>query len=230
MFVSVIPARSGSKGIINKNIKELNGKPLIVWSIEQSIQCEGINETYVSTDSEEYSRIAKHYGAKIPFLRPIEISQDLSTDYEMMYHFVENVTLPPCNIVHLRPTYPYRSNVLITDCIKTFNDHYEDIDSLRTVIKNDKCPFKTYTIENKKLIPIFRTIYDIEEPYNKCRQMFPNTYVHNGCIDIIKSSTIYEKKSMTGDNIFPYEMFESNMDIDTNEDFEKVSINIKLKK
>ena len=86
IILCIIPARSGSKGIKDKNIKLFNGKPLLAWSILQAKQCSHDMRIIVSTDSHEYSRIAEQYGAEVPFLRPKHLSQDLSTDFECIEH------------------------------------------------------------------------------------------------------------------------------------------------
>ena len=73
--LAIIPARGGSKGIPGKNIKNIAGKPLIVWSIEHALQSESIDRVIVSTDSEEIAKIAKDFGAEVPFLRPSELGK-----------------------------------------------------------------------------------------------------------------------------------------------------------
>ena len=85
-ILCIIPARSGSKGIPHKNIKNLCGKPLLSWSIEQAQKSKHYMRIIVTTDSEEYAEIARKYGAETPFIRPKEISQDLSTDLEFIQH------------------------------------------------------------------------------------------------------------------------------------------------
>ena len=87
-ILCIIPARSGSKGIKNKNIIDYNGKPLIAWSIEQAIKSKYNMKIIVSSDSDEYIEISKKYGAEAPFKRPLSISQDLSTDFECINHAV----------------------------------------------------------------------------------------------------------------------------------------------
>ena len=87
--VALIPARSGSKGVIDKNIKQLNGKPLIKHSIDDALKCKNISDVYISTDSEDYADLAIKSGAKAPFLRPKEISGDTATDFECFRHFID---------------------------------------------------------------------------------------------------------------------------------------------
>lgn len=234
-IVSLIPARGGSKGIPNKNIKLLNNKPLIAYSIETSLKSDFINETIVSTDSTAIAEISKKYGASVPFLRPSNISQDNSTDIEFINHYInwvkDNNKKIPDIIIHLRPTYPIRDNDFLDKCIQTFINNYEQYDSLRTVIESEKSPFKMYCIEDnynsnikeKQLIPVIPAseYMFLKEPYNMCRQDLPKTYLHNGCIDIFKTS-ILKNNTISGKTIYPIIMDNSeNNDIDTLEDWNK---------
>ena len=110
--ICIIPARSGSKGIVDKNIINLGGHPLIAWSIKAALKSKLIDEVYVSTDSEDYKQIAIEYGATVPFLRPSNISKDNSTDIEFVQHFLsylESVNIFPELLIHLRPTTPLRN-------------------------------------------------------------------------------------------------------------------------
>jgi N-acylneuraminate cytidylyltransferase len=222
----IIPARGGSKGIFRKNIRLFGNKPLIQWSIEQSKLSKYFSRVFVSTDDIEIQNIALKCGAEVPFLRPIEISQDLSTDYDFMEHFINflinnNIQLPDL-IVQMRPTYPTRKVEIIDDIITKFIENYENYDSIRTIIENDKTPYKMYNIRNNDLVPLFQEINNIKEPYNQCRQILPKTYLHNGYLDIIKVNTFLEKKSITGDKILPYIMKKEEIDdIDTIEEWLK---------
>ena len=85
---AIIPARSGSKGVKNKNIRPLNGYPMIAYTIAAAKLSKNIDRVIVSTDSEQYAEIARKYGAETPFLRPAEISGDRSTDIEFMRHAI----------------------------------------------------------------------------------------------------------------------------------------------
>jgi len=84
--VALIPARSGSKGVKNKNILKVNGFPLLAFSIRAALLTKGIDRVVVSTDSRSYKKITLEYGADVPFLRPKNISGDRSTDYEFICH------------------------------------------------------------------------------------------------------------------------------------------------
>lgn len=222
--VALIPARSGSKRVPNKNIKLYNGKPLIYWSINLALQSTLIDEVVVSTDCQKIASLAVEFGASVPFLRPLEISGDLSTDYEFMAHYIDYVIdhtpTSPDIIVHLRPTYPNRDLATLNGCIERFIENYDTYDSLRTVCKTDKPPFKMYTVENNVLTPLFQTVAGVQEPYNNPVQLLPCTYWHNGYVDVLKTATILLKQSVSGNMIYPYVMDSNNLDdIDTDEDW-----------
>ena len=121
-ILAFIPARGGSKRIPNKNIKLLNGKPLIVYTIEAAKGSNHINRIVVSTDSEEIATIAKQYGAEVPFLRPKEISQSDSTEMQFFEHalnrFEKHEQYEPDLIVLLYPTSPFRKPASIDRAIE----------------------------------------------------------------------------------------------------------------
>ena len=230
-ILCVIPARSGSKGIPDKNIKLFKGKPLISWSIEQAKKSKYNMRIIVSTDSEDYANISKQYGAECPFIRPKNISKDNSTDYELFNHCIDwlasNEKYEPDIILQLRPTQPCRKVDDIDKCLNIFLKNLEEYDSLRTVVEIEKSPFKMYTIddENQMLKPLFRKIEGITEPYNQGRQFLPKSYLHNGYIDIFKS-TIIKYRTISGNNIYPYVMNKNDtIDIDTLDDWKKAEEN-----
>ena len=183
IILCIIPARSGSKGISNKNIKLFNGKPLLAWSILQALESKYSMKIIVSTDSKDYKYIAESFGAEVPFLRPSYISDDLSTDHEFMVHCLEflkeHQKYVPDIILHLRPTQPCRKVTDIDKCLDLFIQNYKEFDSLRTVVETNKSPYKMYNIQNNKLIPLFQTIDSLIEPYNQARQLLPTSYLHN---------------------------------------------------
>ena len=238
-ILCLIPARSGSKGIKDKNIKDFCGYPLIAWTIIQAKTSKYAKNMriIVSTDNQQYAIIANAYGAETPFKRPAEISQDLSTDIEFVKHAVDwlkiNNDYEPDIILQLRPTQPNRKSVCIDKCLDLFIQHYDNYDSLRSVVLFDKSPYKMYTVENDdggdnadgsmlpKLTPIFREINGIAEPYNQCRQALPKTYLHNGYIDIFKTSLL-QHNSISGEKIYPFIMNPNDtIDIDTPADWDK---------
>ena len=184
---------------------------------------------FVSTDSERYAGIAKKYGAEVPILRPKSISQDHSSDYEFMLHalnYYNDQGYQPDLILQLRPTQPCRKVEDIDKCIELFIDNIaHGFTSLRTVIKQDKTPYKMYHIKGTVLKPLFKEVNGLVEPYNQGRQLLPQTYLHNGYIDIVLPNIIKEG-SLSGDRILPYIMKPSDtIDIDTIDDWIKAEKN-----
>lgn len=226
-ILCIIPARSGSKGIKDKNIKEMNGKPLILYSIDQALNSReyknGNMRVIVSTDSERYKEIVERYCEVI--IRPDNISGDLSSDIEFMRHVVESIDERYDVILHLRPTQPLRRVSDIDKCLSIFSDNYEMYDSLRSVIELKKSPYKMYKKEGDRLVPYFRELKLKEsiiiEPYNRARQLLPRSYLHNGYIDILKVSLL-DIGRISGDNIYAYVMEEGDsIDIDDMSDWEE---------
>lgn len=225
IILCIIPARSGSKGIPHKNIKLLNNKPLIAYSIQQALSSKYKMKIVVSTDSQEYADIAIKYGAQVPCLRPKNISQDNSTDYEFISHMVnylkESENYYPDFILQLRPTQPLRKVSDIDKSLDLFTKNYQKYDSLRTVVENDKTPYKMYSIQNNNLKPLLN-LKNVKEPFNMGRQYLPKTYLHNGYIDILKPELL-KNGLISGSNIYPYVMDKNDTyDIDTIEDWIKV--------
>lgn len=233
-----IPARSGSKGIIDKNIINYRGRPLMSWSIEQAYQSKYRNlfRVVVSTDSQKYAQIAETYGAEVPFLRPAEISGDLSTDYQVIDHALDQLERKdgyrPDLILHLRPTQPCRKVADIDRALDLFISQMDNYHSLRSVIPIKKSPYKMYHLhaltdgssakdgkQELALVPVIQEFQGKREPYNLCRQELPQAYLHNGYIDIYRASIIRETGTLNGSVIYPYIMSErDSVDIDGWED------------
>lgn len=218
--VALIPARSGSKSIPHKNIREFAGKPLIAHSIEQARACSRVDRVIVSTDSEEYASIARAHGAETPFLRPADISSDTATDLEVFQHALlwlqKHEGTVPATCVHLRPTHPNRTPADITRAIELLDAHPE-WDSVRSVVPAPEPPFKMWFIEpGGELHPVVKT--DIPEAHSLPRQTLPPAFLQNACVDVIRSRTILELNSIAGRRIgaMPMEQFH---DIDTMEQF-----------
>lgn len=226
-ILCIIPARSGSKSLINKNILDFNGMPLFAHSINHAIKSKYINRVIVSTDSSHYREIALEYGAEAPFLRPIEISGDDSLDIEVFNHVLEILEktedYTPEIIVHLRPTHPLR-NVCDIDRMINLLISNPTADSIRSVVRSSDTPFKMWFKENDFLVPVIESDF---EYYNWNRQNLRETYTQNGSIDVIKVETLKLKNSMTGDRILCY-LMDSDYDIDTMDDFIIAEKNINL--
>ncbi|MDD6070248.1 MAG: acylneuraminate cytidylyltransferase family protein [Clostridiales bacterium] len=229
--LAVIPARAGSKSVPHKNIRMIGGKPMLAHSIAHGQQSKYINRIIVSTDSEEYAKIARSYGAEVPFLRPAEYATDTALDYDVFYHALswlqEKEGYVPDIVVQLRPTYPIRDVKDIDYMVQLLLEHPE-ADSVRSMVKATEIPYKmwlkadTETMDvsggdDNRIVPLIR---EIPECYNMPRQQLPTVYYQNACIDVFRASVVLQKHSMSGDYILGYEMKE-NYDIDTEEDFQK---------
>jgi N-acylneuraminate cytidylyltransferase len=214
---ALIPARAGSRSVPKKNIRALAGKPLIAYSIESARACATVKKVFVSTDSEEIAAISRKLGADVPFLRPSELGGDSTPDLPVFEHCIAwlkeaGVPLPDA-FLHLRPTSPLRSTNLIERAIRLLQESPE-ADSVRTVSCPRQNPFKMWRLSaSGYLSPLVDA--GIKEAYNQPRQVLPQVYWQNGCIDLIRTSTLCEKKSMTGDKIKALVMDESaSVDID----------------
>ena len=200
-IISIIPARSGSKSIKDKNIKLFRGKPLIYWSIKASKNCKLINKTIVTTDSEKYKKIAYASGADIVIKRPKKISLDNSTDLQFIKHAINNLEFDFEYIVHLRPTTPLRNKKDLNNSIKKFiNTKYT---SLRCVHENSETAYKSFEIKKKKLIIIFKKKTNIDLS-NLPRQKYPKTFVANGLADIYKRSYIIKNNKLFGNKVLAF--------------------------
>lgn len=223
--LAIIPARGGSKGLPNKNILPLLGHPLIAYSIKAALDATLVTRTIVSTDSEHIASVAGEYGAEIPFLRPAEFAQDLSTDLEVFVHALEWLQQQegylPDYVVQLRPTSPVRPVGLIDTCVQKLAQ--TDFDSLRIVTPSPITPYKMWVIdeENKPMTPLL-SLPGVPAPYNEPRQRLPQTYWQIGTLDVIKTQVILAQNSMSGPNILPYIVgAELAVDIDEISSFEK---------
>ena len=225
--IAIIPARGGSKGIPHKNIIELNGHPLLAYSIAAA-KLAGVERVLISTDSKEYAEIAKHYGAEVPFLRPDELSNDQSTDYDFMRHAMEwirdNEGIEPEYWLHIRPTTPLRDPIILKQAIKTIKND-PNATSVRSGHEAPESPFKwLMKDENGYFIGLRKDL--TSEKVNLPRQSFPYVYVPNGYIDIARISHVLKSKTLHGNRMIVFETPPID-EIDTKEDLEYVKFKIK---
>ena len=221
--IAIIPARSGSKSIKNKNLQKINGKSLLCRSIEFALSIKNINRVIVSTDSLKYQKLSLEHGAECPFLRPKKFAQDRSYDIDAFLHCLKwlkkNENYHPDIIINLRPTYPFRKK---TDFIFALKKIIFDtrIDSIKSVYR---IPFpldKTWLINKKNFLRnAIHQKNDIEY-WNSPRQELKNYFVQNGNIDILRANLIYQKK-MSGQKIYPI-IQDHFYDIDTWIDLKRV--------
>ncbi len=203
-IIAIIPARSGSKSIKDKNIVNFRGKPLIAWSIEQCFKSKKIDEVFLSTDSKKYANIAKKFGLKNIIFRPKSISKDKSTDYEFIKHFIDNVDTSHGIIAHMRPTTPLR-NVVLLDKIINFFLKNKNFSSLRSIHENPETAYKSFELKKKILTPL-KGVEKTMDELNSPRQNFSKTYSANGYIDLYKKKFIIRKKKLFGDRVIGYKI------------------------
>ncbi|MCK6566656.1 MAG: hypothetical protein DCC59_13480 [Chloroflexi bacterium] len=225
-ILALIPARGGSKGIPRKNIRSFAGYPLIAWSIAAAKQAQLVTRVIVSTDDEEIAAVAREWGAETPFLRPAELAQDKTTDLPVFEHALkwleETEGYRPEIVIQLRPTSPIRPKTMVDDAIRILQTH-ADADCARGVVPAAQNPFKMWRFhgEEKPLEQLLE-VPGIPEPYNAPRQILPPVYWQTGHVDAIRAATILEKKSLTGDTIYPLTIDPKfTVDIDTPADWVK---------
>lgn len=207
--IAIIPARGGSKRLPQKNIKLLDGFPLLSFSILfAQANSEIIDEIYVSTDDEDIKNIALKYGAKV-IDRPKYLSGDLEPTVSALKHVLQSIDSEVDNVVLLQATNPIRPKKLLKEAFEIYQK--QNCSSLFTVSRNHK---KFGKITDQKFIPynykIGQRSQDIEP-----------LYFENGLLYITKASLIHEDIIISED-AFPFEIDHifANVDIDTQEDFD----------
>jgi len=213
--LTVIPARGGSKGIPRKNIRLLNGKPLIAYSIEAAFKSRRANRVIVSTEDQEIAEISKRYGAEV-IDRPKELARDDSPTIDAVLHalgLLEEGGYMPDVVVLLQPTSPLRNAEDIDNAIELFLSR--ECDSVVSVCEFKHSPYWSFKIENGYLKPIFG------ENYIKMRrQDLPKAYIPNGAIYVSTPETLRKYKSFYCPKTVPYIMpLERSIDIDNEIDF-----------
>lgn len=212
----VIPARGGSKGLKNKNIKNLNGFPLIYYTIKEALKVFNKNDIIVSTDSIEIKNIVEKYNVSAPFIRPKNLSNDKASSQDVLLHalkFVENKrNIIFDNLVLLQPTSPLRKSKHIINSLKLYNHNIDMIASVKLTKSN---PYYVLFEEDKKgflnkIIPSNITR----------RQDLPNIWELNGAIYIINRSSLIKQRISDFKKIKKFIMDDkSSIDIDDIYDF-----------
>lgn len=214
--LAIIPARSGSKGLKDKNIKLLNGKPLIAYTIEAALKSNIFREVLVSTDSEEYKKVSQEYGAWVPFLRPRCFAEDNTSTNEVIENVLltlENMGKTYENFMVLQPTSPLRDE---NDLKEAFNFFIEkNANSVVSMCECEHSPLLTRKLSNEKQLDGF--LADL-----KCsrRQELNNYYRLNGAIYLAKVDYFKKYKDFYKENSYAYIMDKcKSVDIDDMNDF-----------
>ena len=206
--IAIIPARSGSKSILDKNLVDLGGYPLIAYSIAAAKLSRGVDRVIVSTDSSSYAEIATHYGAEVPFLRPAELSSDTSTDLDFMLHAMHWLEKydqdEPEYWVHLRPTTPLREPTLIDNALLALKNEPQAT-ALRSGHLSPESPFK-WLRKNSDGFLVGLTSDDTDlDKYNLPRQAYPDVYIPDGYVDVVKRSFVMTANKLHGDRVLAFE-------------------------
>lgn len=217
-IVALIPARSGSVRVENKNVRLLGGHPLIAYTIQSALRSEVFSDVVVSTDSDVIADIAKKYGASVPFIRPEEYACSLSPDIDWVVHALNSLSEQGQIFdifAILRPTSPFRTPQTIQRAIKQFLSHDGRVDSLRAVQLCGEHPMKMWVERDGQLIPLFP--FGPESPpwHSSAYQSLPKVYVQNASLEIAWTNVPLEKKSISGTQIIPF-FTEGNEGFDIN--------------
>jgi N-acylneuraminate cytidylyltransferase len=205
--LTIIPARGGSKGIPRKNIRAFAGYPLIAYSIAAALRAETVTRVIVSTDDEEIAAVAREWGAETPFLRPVELARDDTTDLPVFQQalewLAENEDYRPSAVVQLRPTSPLRPLDCVDLAVRSLLTH-TDADSVRGVVPAGQNPHKMWRLPQGAIGPMknLLEVEGIEEPYNAPRQSLPPVHWQTGHVDAIRAPVI-RAGSMSGKTIYP---------------------------
>ena len=234
-IIAFIPARSGSKRIPNKNIVQLNGHPLIAYSIYAAKEARIFDQIIVSTDSPDIANIAKQYGAIVNELRPQEISGETSPDIDWVNFELSNIDHAREDIVViLRPTNPLRKSTTIKSALNIFRNN-QSIDSLRAIRKVKEHPSKMWrrAETGRGIIAFDSNLNKTTGTYNHSSPMqsLEELYIQDASLEITTVDSILSNQSISGIRIQGYIMPEhEGFDINYPEDLEYLNFLILTKK
>jgi len=216
-ILAVIPARRGSKGLKNKNIRLLAGKPLMAYTILAALKSEVFDEVFVSTDSEEYARIALEYGASVPFLRDGALAGDTASSWSVVMEALEKYAQMGRifdTVILLQPTSPLRNAEDIKEALAMF--HEKECNAVVSVCEAEHSPLWMNTLPPDYSM----TGFIRKDICNKRRQDIPCYYRINGAIYIVRSSYLREGCDIYRDRCYAFIMpKERSVDIDAKVDF-----------
>jgi CMP-N,N'-diacetyllegionaminic acid synthase len=218
--IAIIIARSGSKGLKDKNIRPLNGKPLLAYTIEAALQSECFDTVMVSTDSRKYGKIAKEYGAEVPFYRSKETSQDSTSPWDVVKEVLEQYRARGeeyDTFALLQPTSPLRNAEDIQKAYKEFEEK-----KANAVVSMCELECAIHLV-NKLPKSMSMKGFITEKQYNKRRQEIEPYYRFNGAIYISKVKTFYKHMNIYEDRCYAYIMDRNrSYDIDSEDDLKIV--------
>lgn len=212
--LAIIPARGGSKGIPKKNIRNLAGKPLIAWTIEEAKKSKYIDRLILSSDDPEIIETALQYGCEVPFVRPKELSMDDTPGVAPVLHAIKNI--PDFDyIVLLQPTSPLRSVKDIDGCLEFCVQ--QNAESCVSVMESEVTPYWMFTLGDDYLLTPFMK----DKKQVTRRQDAPKLYQLNGAIYVNRRDLLIKKQSLISENTIAFIMPpERSIDIDIELDFQ----------
>ena len=215
--LAIIPARKGSKRLPNKNKLDLNGKPLIAWTIESAMKSIYIDDIAISTNDEDIVEIAKLYDIDVPFLRPVELSSDKASTMDVIFHtinFYKSIGRYYDIIILLQPTSPLRTSVDIDNSFKLLS---KNVKAIVSVCELDHSPLWSNILPTNNSLEFF-----LKEDVQGLRsQDLPQYYRLNGAIYLSRINYLKTNKKFFGNQSKAYIMSTNNsIDIDTKLDFE----------
>ena len=220
-IVALIPARSGSKRIPDKNIRLLKGVPLIAYTIKAALESSVFDDVIIATDSEKYAALAREYGAEVPFLRSVEISGEVSPDIEWVRFTLEKLREEgreyECFSI-LCPTSPFRTAETIRRAWQVFSTR-DDIDSLRAIEKCSQHPGKMWLIEGDCMKPFIPGEINGQPFHSNQYQALLEVYVQNASLEIAKTRVVFEHNTISGTRIMPF-ITEGNEGFDVNTEYD----------
>ncbi|TPN87878.1 acylneuraminate cytidylyltransferase family protein [Aquimarina algicola] len=218
----VIPARGGSKGIPKKNIKPLNGKPLISYTIESALQLFSKEDICISTDCDDIAFESEKSGLDIHFKRPTELATDTAGTHEVLLHainFYEEKGNFYDTLVLLQPTSPFRKSKHIKEALELYNS---DVDMVVSVKESKSNPYYNLFEEEQGLLK------KSKDGHYTRRQDIPKVYEYNGAIYIINIRSLKKGKISAFNKVKKYVMDEiSSMDLDNHLDWKICELLIK---
>jgi len=221
---ALIPARGGSKGVHGKNMRVINGKTLISYTIDASQKSKYIDDIWVSSDDSKILEYSESSGINT-LKRPDKYSDDKATANQVIAHFLSQNNNIGSNdyIIYLQPTSPLRTNKDIDHAIDLISR--KDCDSVISVMVMDKSPYKTFILDNDGKL---RSLFD-EVKTNSSRQDLPITYIPNGAIYLFEVSDFIENDAIPSNGSDPYFMDKINsIDVDSEADISIVEDVVKV--
>lgn len=215
----LIPARSGSRGLIGKNMRILCGSPLIEYAIKEALEVFLPKDIYLSSDGKDIIEFGSNFGINL-IRRPNKLSNDNSTSTDVINHFIEcQETKKNFSIIYLQPTSPLRNSEHIRASLDLFNQL--NAGSVISVCLSKESPYKAYKLNKKNLLEDFITTKDKKE----LRQLLPPTYYPNGAIYIFKRDDFIFEGKIPTTSVSPFIMkTEESVDIDDELDLKLAEI------